>query len=63
MVQILIHNTDKTFMVLPEAGSPVYDRTQFELVELANESALEAYIIEHELVAPPEPEVTDEEII
>lgn len=62
-MKILIHNIDKTFMVLPEDGSIVYDTARFELVELANESELEAYIIEHELVVPPAPEVTDDETI
>ena len=60
---ILIHNIGKTFMVLPEVGSVVYDRAQFELVELADSAALEAYITEHELVVPPEPEVTPDETI
>ena len=62
-MKILIHNIDKTFIVLPEIGSIVYDRAQFELVELADSAALEAYITEHELVVPPEPEVTDEKTI
>lgn len=62
-MKILIHSIDKTFMVLPEVASVVYDRARFEMVEIADESALEAYIIEHELVVPPEPEVTDEETI
>ena len=54
-MRILIHNADKTFLALPDSGSIVYDVAQFELVEL-DIDALNAYIIDHQLIVPPVPE-------
>ena len=58
-MRILIRNTDKTFLVVP-SGSIVYDMAQFELVDIV-EDALDAYIIEHQLIVPPVPEFEEVE--
>ena len=60
-MRILIHNADKTFLVLPDSGSIVYDMAQFELVELEDIDALTTYIIDHQLIVPPAPEFEEVE--